>query len=438
MTATTTAAANTAATNTTNTIATPCQAPTIFGQIMQEQFLAMKAIKSNLVTNFDADLNSTLKFRRALDARMSNRERILRKTKAKLLDRCAKKNIELANAKLSKTIAKTFYVKFRVKRHATWMITCNNLKSGAAFEPGHFIAMLIKSETAKATPYQHVDSEEQGLMHAALVARNQAVKEFILAPFKGMYMKKDISFTAPVMLQLVIGVNKCAYALNNISHLSNYDSCAILFNVARKQGIEFEEFVHQMTNFECHTNKSLAIATSCIPVLAKVHETYTVYNKKKLLESSNPMNILFYDFARVHKSLVCECMLWRFVFTNNVCNFNISNAYRQNYELDNPPPNLCQSFPGIFSVLAHVLWDIDYKKFKLVQYTLFRIHNNESPDMEKDINFAADAFIELLYRLHDYNEVVATENTFVGFERCRYKAYLDDIDFLTNNIVSST
>ena len=263
--------------------------------------------------------------------------------------------------KFVKTIRTVFYTRFEIHRHVTWTLSLDNLK-GPGYEPGAFVDMMIKKHFKENTLQKRSTStyeEEMGIRHAALVHENMYVRDHLLAHFKSSYMPKDTQYTSGAMLKLVMAVNRCAFALNNISHRREYDSIALLFDAARKSGRSFDAFCFELENISCLQPNSAVIAAKDIPLLRDITRLFGLYNPTIGNEEMGgmnvdcPNNVLFVDIDSVHKSLVSESLIWRFVLKRNIGGENLRNYYKKSYIKGVPPFNLCQEFPGIFGILTH-------------------------------------------------------------------------------------
>lgn len=412
--------------------------PTVFGQIIKER---------------DEILND-LKRRRAkrkydsgkIDVAVSKlniRKAVLEETKKEVIRAYARKNLMGIHGKLLKTFAKYFYTRFEIQNYVTWKVSFNNLK-GPGYEPGTFIGMMVKRQLRGSGAIGYADtilSEETGLRHAALVAANIRARDHVLAPFKEIYMPKDTEYSSGAMLKMLTGVNRCAFALNNISHLREYDSAGLLFDAARKSGRSFETFCAELVNVSCLRPDSMAAASINIPVLRDVSNLFNLYNATGSadmggMDTGCPNNILFVDLGSVHKSLVAECLLWRFVLKRRIGGDGLLNVYKSKYVNAIAPFNLCQEYPGIFGILTHFLYGKDERKFKGLIWALHTIHTTPKRLDRVNVDVAADIMIELMYRIDDAVAVLDNQNWL--FEETKYIRYLTNGDnhFLLNNVLA--
>lgn len=414
--------------------------PTVFGLVLKERDDILKELKDN-GSKKKQKQNHQKRFD-AISSKIKAHKDVLEETRREVIRTYARKKLMGIHEKLIKTIRKNFYVRYEIQNYVTWKVSFDNLK-GPGYEPGAFIGMMIKRHLRDVrTVIDPVSDEETNLRHAALVKENVFVRDHLLAPFKEIYMPKDTEYTSGAMLKMVTGVNRCAFALNNISHKREYDSTALLFDVARKSGRSFQMFCHELENVQCLRPNSSVIASMEIPILKNVANLFGVYNTVIGYEETGgmnidcPYNVLFVDLESIHKSLVAECLLWRFVLKRGIGGQKLLDVYGNKYVNGIAPFNLCQEYPGIFGILAHFLHQRDREKFKRLVWSLHTIHTAPKHLDRDKIDTAADIVIELMYSIDDVAAILDNRNR--SFDVTVYGRYLTNAGnhFLLNNVLS--
>ena len=410
--------------------------PTVFGMAIGKTTALLNSLaetKSPYTKNCQKHFN-------AITSKLNARNAILEQTKKEIVRAYARKNLIGINRELQKTFNSTFYRKFEIQRHVNWKLCIENLK-GPSYEPGAYVDMVVKryvKENALQKKSAVTFEEETGIRHAAIVKQNMFVRDNLLAHFKSPYMPKDTQYTAGSMIKMVTAINRCAFALNNISHLRKYDSCSLLFDAARKSGRSFKDVCSEFENISCLSSDSTVIISKDIPLLQDITKLFKLYNpplennKTGGMNIKCPNNVLFVDIDSIHKSLVSESLIWRFILKRKIGGESLQKCYSDAYVNGVAPFNVCQEFPGLFGILTHFLNEKDPNQFRRLLSALHRIQGSSL--IREYIDTAADIMIELLYRIDDAAAII--DNTSWSFDETRYKRYLKESSkFLSNNIL---
>lgn len=177
--------------------------------------------------------------------------------------------------------------------------------------------------------------------------------------FRNLVQEFDVLFENTYIFKVAKVLNKLAFTINAIDN-GEFNSLNFLFKIYGTQKYDFEDAIVEVTSEDNIPSPDLAVLHDHVfPVFQRVN--YFDYNNQtgEMLDSLD--NALFVYRTELFPFLVCEYVLLRFLLkqTNNDISKIVKSQLRSEYDVitDTVIPNVCQMFPGVFTVLFLVYFD---------------------------------------------------------------------------------
>jgi hypothetical protein len=146
-------------------------------------------------------------------------------------------------------------------------------------------------------------------------------------------------------------LNRLAYCINAIDR-GEYNSLNFIFRIYKRQQYDFEAMVSEITSADPLPSPDPAVlCDNFIPFFGRIN--YFDYNDVTGELADSYDNAMFVFRTELYPFLVAEYVLLRFLLTHTptAISRSIASKLKEDFENDTVVSNVCQMYPGVFTLL---------------------------------------------------------------------------------------
>lgn len=247
--------------------------------------------------------------------------------------------------------------------------------------------------------------------------------------FKSLLQDFEVLSPDTYTFKMARVLNKLCYSINTIDW-GEFNALNFLLNIYKKQKYSFENMIDEITNDQVLPSPDPAVLhDNVLSVFTRIN--YFDYNDNSGEMQQSCENSLFVYRAELYPFLVAEYVILRFLLKHisKEVSDEIKCSLKDNFESGTYSCNVCQTYPGIFTLLYMLYYENqdngDPQKILPVLVDIQSMSSSkDTSKVTNEMRYIAQFICKMVYNI---------ENGKVGLKRTYTEYYLTNISFLRYN-----